>query len=52
MQKGINFIDNSVVKEFHLRERKLHLNKKGVKNNGSVLSTESRSFKRDILALL
>ena len=29
MQKGIRFIDNSVIKEFHLDKRKLHLNKKG-----------------------
>ena len=29
MQKGISFIDNSVIKEFHLGKRKLHLNKKG-----------------------
>ena len=29
MQKGISFIDNSGIKEFHLGKRKLHLNKKG-----------------------
>ena len=29
MQKGISFIDNSGVKEFHLGKGKLHLNKKG-----------------------
>ena len=27
--KGISFIDNSGIKEFHLGEKKLHLNKKG-----------------------
>ena len=29
IQKGISFIDNSGIKEFHLGKRKLHLNKKG-----------------------
>ena len=29
MQKGINFIDNKSIKEFHFGKRKLHLNKKG-----------------------
>ena len=29
MQKGISFIDNSGIKEFHLGKRKIHLNKKG-----------------------
>ena len=29
MQKRISFIDNSGIKEFHLGNRKLHLNKKG-----------------------
>ena len=29
MQKGIGFIDNSGIKEFHIGKRKLHLNKKG-----------------------
>ena len=29
MQKGICFVDNSDIKEFHLGKRKLHLNKKG-----------------------
>ena len=29
MRKGISFIDNSVIKEFNLGKRKLHLNKKG-----------------------
>ena len=29
MQKGISFIDNSGIKEFHLGKMKLHLNKKG-----------------------
>ena len=29
MQKGIIFIDNSGIKEFHLGKGKLHLNKKG-----------------------
>ena len=29
MQKGISFTDNSVINEFHLGKRKLHLNKKG-----------------------
>ena len=28
-QKGVSFIDNSGIKEFHLGKRKLHLNKKG-----------------------
>ena len=28
IQKGISFIDNSGIKEFHLGKRKLHLNKK------------------------
>ena len=28
-QKGISFIDNSGIKEFHLGKKKLHLNKKG-----------------------
>ena len=28
-QKGISFIDNSSIKEFHLGKMKLHLNKKG-----------------------
>ena len=28
-KKGISFIDNSGIKEFHLAKRKLHLNKKG-----------------------
>ena len=28
-QKGISFIDNSGIKEFHLGKRKLYLNKKG-----------------------
>ena len=28
MQKGICFIDNSGIKEFHLSKRKLHFNKK------------------------
>ena len=27
MQKGIGFIDNRGIKEFHLGKRKLHLNK-------------------------
>ena len=29
MQKGISFIDNSGIKEFHLGKTKFHLNKKG-----------------------
>ena len=29
IQKGVSFIDNSGIKEFHLGKRKLHLNKKG-----------------------
>ena len=29
IQKGISFIDNSGIKEFHLDKRKFHLNKKG-----------------------
>ena len=29
MQKGISFTDNSGINEFHLGERKLHLNKNG-----------------------
>ena len=29
MHKGISFIDNSGIKEFHLGKRKLHSNKKG-----------------------
>ena len=29
IQKGIGFIDNSGIKEFHLGKRKLHLNNKG-----------------------
>ena len=29
IQKGISFIDNSGIMEFHLGMRKLHLNKKG-----------------------
>ena len=28
-QKGISFIDNNGIKEFHLGKRKLYLNKKG-----------------------
>ena len=28
-KKGISFIGNSGIKEFHLGKRKLHLNKKG-----------------------
>ena len=28
-KKGTTFIDNSGIKEFYLRNRKLHLNKKG-----------------------
>ena len=29
MQKGISFIDNGGIKEFHLGKMKLHLDKKG-----------------------
>ena len=39
MQKGFSFIDNSGYKEFHLGNRKLHLNKKENSGNSSILQT-------------
>ena len=44
MQKGISFIDNSGIKEFHLGKRKLHLNKKG---NSAFAKKRIASYKYD-----
>ena len=45
-KKGISFIGNSGIKEFHLGKRKLHLNKKG---NSVVAKNFVASYKQDRL---